>query len=70
MTPAQAQAAKPLLDSANAALTRRVAAGSQTEATEANLDAAEKLWQAGKADCKPTATADDPLQLVLAKAAQ
>lgn len=70
MTPAHAQAAKPLLDSANAALTRRVPANGQTEAAEANLDAAEKLWQAGKADCKPAPSADDPLQLVLTKAAQ
>jgi len=70
MTPAHAQAEKPLLDSANAALTRRVAANGQIEATEADLDAAEKLWQAEKTDCKPAATADDPLQLVLSKAAQ
>jgi tetratricopeptide (TPR) repeat protein len=70
MTAAHAQTAKPLLDSAEAALTRQVAANGQTEATEANLDAAEKLWQAGKADCKPAVTADDPLQLVLAKASQ
>jgi tetratricopeptide (TPR) repeat protein len=70
MTPAHAQAAKPLLDSANAALARRSGANGQTEAIEANLDAAEKLWQFGKADCKSAVTADDPLQLVLAKAAQ
>ena len=70
MTPAHALAAKGLIDSANAALTRRLPSGGQTEAAEANLDAAEKLWQAAKADCKPAIAADDPLQLVLAKAAQ
>ena len=61
---------KPLLDAADAALTRRAAANGQTEAIEVNLDAAEKLWQAGKADCKPAIAANDPLQLVLAKTAQ
>jgi tetratricopeptide (TPR) repeat protein len=70
MTPAHAQAEKPLLDSADAALTRRVAANGQAEATEANLDAAEKLWQAEKTNCKPAPAADDPLELVLAKATQ
>jgi tetratricopeptide (TPR) repeat protein len=42
----------------------------QVGSTEANLDAAEKLWQAFKAECKPSASADDPLQLVLAKITQ
>jgi tetratricopeptide (TPR) repeat protein len=70
MTPAQAQTAGPLLDSANAAISRRVAVGGQADATEANLDTAEKLWQAGKADCKPVPADDDPLQLVLNKRAQ
>lgn len=70
MTPAHAQAEQQLIDSANAALTRRASASDQNEATEANLDIADKLWQAGKADCKPVAAAEDPLQLILAKAAQ
>lgn len=71
MTPVHAEAAKPLIDSADAALAQKVPVNGRVDATEANLDIANKLWQAGKADCKPGATAaDDPLQLVLAKAAQ
>jgi tetratricopeptide (TPR) repeat protein len=65
-----AQCVTPLSDSANEALKRRVAVNGQTEAAEANLDIAEKLWQAGKADCKQVVSADDPLQLVLNRAAQ
>jgi len=68
MTSAHAQPAAPLIDSARAALSRRVPSSSQSEAVEANLDLANKLWQAEKADCK--LPADEPLQLVLAKAAQ
>jgi tetratricopeptide (TPR) repeat protein len=70
MTPSHAESAKPLLDSANTALTRRVTPNAQPEAAEANLEVAGKLWQAAKPDCKPGPTAGDPLQLVLAKAAQ
>ncbi len=70
IAPVHAQTAKALIDSAEAALSRRVAASGQTEAAETNLDVADKLWQAGKADCKPPVAADDPLQLVLAKVAQ
>jgi tetratricopeptide (TPR) repeat protein len=69
------QSARPLLDAAGADVARRVAAGGQSEATEANLDAAEKLWQAAKAECRPApaasdSTQNDPLQLVLAKSVQ
>jgi tetratricopeptide (TPR) repeat protein len=70
MTAGHAQAASTSIDSAEAALARKIPVSGQAEATEANLDAAEKLWQAGKADCKPQAAAEDPLQLVLARAAQ
>jgi tetratricopeptide (TPR) repeat protein len=67
MTAAHAETAAPLFDSARATLSRRVPAGSQSEAVETNLDTANKLWQAGKADCNPGAVSDDPLQLVLSK---
>jgi len=45
--------------------------GRENEATEANLDLAEKIWQARKADCKlPISDQDEALSLVLSKIVQ
>ncbi len=58
-----------LVDEAQKALKARVSAAGEDEATEANLDLAGQLWQARKSGCKPAPDPDDPLGLVLAKAA-
>ena len=71
MTPAHTQADADLIGAAQSALAKHVPAGGQAEAVESNLDLANKLWQAGKDDCRlGVSGASDPLQLVLAKAAQ
>ncbi len=45
--------------------------GQESEATEANLDLAEKIWQARKNDCKqPVSDQDEALSLVLSKMVQ
>jgi len=59
-----------LLDQAGKALTARVKASGQAEASESNLDLAEQLWQAGRKECVPPPVADSPLALVLARLAQ
>jgi tetratricopeptide (TPR) repeat protein len=59
-----------LLDQAGKALTARVRAAGQAEASESNLDLAEQLWQAGRRECVPPPAADSPLALVLARLAQ
>jgi tetratricopeptide (TPR) repeat protein len=58
-----------LIDDARATLKKRVSAASQDEAIEENLDLAAQLWQARKSGCQPPPDPDDPLGLVLAKAA-
>jgi len=58
-----------LVDEAQKALKARVSAAGLDEATEANLDLAGQLWQARISGCKPAPDPDDPLGLVLAKAA-
>lgn len=72
LSPSQtAGPAGDLLNNANAALKRRVPAARQADAVDANLDLANKLWQAERTTCSSAvAPADLPLQLVLAKAAQ
>jgi len=59
-----------LLDEAKKALKERVNAAGEDEATETNLDLAMQLWQARKSGCQPAPDPDDPLGLVLAKAAR
>ncbi len=50
---------------------RHVGAAEQSEAAEANLDLAAQLWKAVKPKCPPSDyPADEPLDMVLAKAAQ
>jgi tetratricopeptide (TPR) repeat protein len=58
-----------LLDEAAKTLKARVSAAGEDEATETNLDLAGQLWQARKSGCKPGPDPDDPLGLVVAKAA-
>jgi tetratricopeptide (TPR) repeat protein len=58
-----------LLDQAASARKPRLSNVRQSEASEANLDLAEQLWQARKRECKGP-VADTPLALVLAKMAQ
>jgi tetratricopeptide (TPR) repeat protein len=58
-----------LLDDAEKTLKQRVSAAGQDDATETNLDLAGLLWQARKSGCRPAPDPDDPLGLVLAKAA-
>jgi predicted Zn-dependent protease len=70
ISPAQANEAAELIDAVNGALKQRVAASRQTDAVETNLDLANRLWQVERATCASAASpADQPLQLVLAKAA-
>jgi tetratricopeptide (TPR) repeat protein len=60
-----------LMDAANKSLARHFGTTGQSEAVEANLDLAAKLWQAEKTKCASAISAmDEPLQLVLAKATQ
>ena len=57
-----------LTDEAGQALQRRVRSAQQDEATEANLELAERLWQARQKECKQTTQpGEEPLALVLAK---
>lgn len=58
-----------LIDGARKTLDQRVTAAGQDSATETDLDLAGRLWQARVAGCKPAPDPDDPLGLVLAKAA-
>jgi len=71
ITAAQATADADLINAVNAALKQRVAVPGQTDAVEANVDLANKLWQAERTTCASAVSPEDqPLQLVLAKAAQ
>lgn len=58
-----------LLDNARKALKQRANAAGQDEATEAHLDLAGQLWQARLSGCKSPPDPEDPLGLILAKAA-
>jgi tetratricopeptide (TPR) repeat protein len=59
-----------LLDRGGKALKERVRISTESEQTETNLDLAEQLWQARRTGCKPGASPNDPLSLVLARLAQ
>jgi tetratricopeptide (TPR) repeat protein len=66
--PAVPSDAQPLLDSAAQALSRRVRPNQENDATNANLDLAEKLYQARRKDCKqPLGDDEEAMALVLAK---
>jgi len=59
------------LDAAQKALKLNVRPAAQSAIFESNLDLADKLWQARKAQCNPPATSNqDPLALVLNRLAQ
>lgn len=71
LTPARAAALTDLLNAVNTALKSLVPTAGQSDAVEANLDLANKLWQAERITCTSAIpAADQPLQLVLAKSAQ
>jgi Tfp pilus assembly protein PilF len=64
-----AQDAHPLLDAAQSALTARITAKREDDATNANLDLAEKLFAIRKKDCnQPLNDNEEPAALALAKA--
>ena len=54
---------------AEGTLKDRVSPAGEDAATETNLDLAAQLWQVRKSGCQPAPDPDDPLGLVLAKAA-
>ncbi len=58
-----------LVEDAHKTLKQPVSAAGQDQAAETNLDLAGRLWQTRKSGCKPVPDPDDPLGLVLAKAA-
>lgn len=65
---AQTAASVDLIGEARTALNRRVRAADQSDAVEANLELANRVWQAERARCAPSIPqADEPLELVLAK---
>ena len=59
-----------LLSRANELLASKTVDASQSEASEANLDLAEQLWQLKRKTCKPASDNDSPLALVLARQTQ
>jgi tetratricopeptide (TPR) repeat protein len=61
--------AQGLFDDAQKALKQAVSPAAEDAATEANLDLAGQLWQARKSGCSTAPDPNDPLELVLAKAA-
>jgi tetratricopeptide (TPR) repeat protein len=62
---------RDLVNEAGKAAKRPASQSRQSEATEANLDLAERLWQIRKRECREAlAGSEDPLTLVLAKVAQ
>ena len=70
IAPVQANADADLINAVNGALKQRVAVLRQTDAVEANVDLANKLRQAERTTCASAVSPEDqPLQLVLAKAA-
>jgi Tfp pilus assembly protein PilF len=58
-----------LVEQARKDLKKPVPMARESDAAEANLDVAERLWQVRKRDCKPV-SANDPLALVFAKVAR
>jgi tetratricopeptide (TPR) repeat protein len=60
---------KDLLNTAAKALTAHVGAAHQSDAADANLDLAERLW-ASRKSCKPLPAGDTPLALTMARIAQ
>lgn len=58
------------MDDAQKALHARVSAARQSDATEANLDAAEHLWQARVKECRTPPAADSPLVLAIERISQ
>jgi tetratricopeptide (TPR) repeat protein len=66
----QNQPRQDLLDRGGKALKQRVLIAHESEETETNLDLAEQLWQSRRTTCKPAASPNDPLSLVLARLAQ
>jgi tetratricopeptide (TPR) repeat protein len=67
---AQCPASSDLMDEIQAALKSHVQTTAQSAAVETNLELAGKLWQSERTKCAWDASTDEPLQLVLAKAAQ
>lgn len=54
-----------LTNKASSALKAHVSGAQESDASEANLDLAEQLWQARKKECQPAPSADSALALVL-----
>lgn len=67
LTPAQASTSSDLINEIQAASKSHVQTTAQSAAVETNLELAAKLWQSEQTKCAST---DEPLQLVLSKAAQ
>jgi tetratricopeptide (TPR) repeat protein len=63
-------AQEALLTRGRKVLMEHVRMAQEGDATEANLDLAEQLWQARRITCKAPARPDDPLSLALARLAQ
>jgi tetratricopeptide (TPR) repeat protein len=59
-----------LIEAAHQVLKAHVRATRQSEASDSNLDLAEKLWKALGKECKPPPATDSPLALVMARLAQ
>jgi hypothetical protein len=59
-----------LATKADAAVKAHVNPAHESEASEANLDLAEQLWQVRKKDCQPPASSDSALALVLKRLAR
>jgi len=70
LTPAEAAASSDLIGETQAALKSHVQTTGQSAAVETNIELAGKLWQSERAKCSSTASADEPLQMVLSKSAQ
>jgi tetratricopeptide (TPR) repeat protein len=60
-----------LTDAAHAALARKLRPAEQNEAVESNVDLAGKVWQTEQSECHlATASGDEALEMVLARAAR
>jgi tetratricopeptide (TPR) repeat protein len=59
-----------LLDNGARALKARVGTAHLSEASESNLDLAERLWQARRKECATPPATDSPLAMVLSRLAQ
>jgi len=66
----QCSSAQDLQDEAAKAVKRVVPAFGQGEASEMNIDLAERIWQVRKKDCNRPQAAPEALDLVLAKVAE